>query len=72
MHVGPFEKEQEADVEIPNINCDKCTLQIVEFMASHVWLKDGGYSYHHCANLEIHANPNKPIDTRYPAPSKQD
>src|SRR5215471_8477753 len=24
MHVAPFDKEQEADVEIPNINCAKC------------------------------------------------
>jgi hypothetical protein len=72
MHVAPFDKEQETDVDIPNINCDHCTLQVIEFMASHAWLKDGDYSYHHCANLQIHANPNKPIDTKYPVERKQD
>ena len=33
--------------------------------------KDGDYTYHHCAELQIRANPNKPIDTRFPAENKQ-
>ena len=70
MHVAPFEKEQEVDVEIPNISCEKCTLQVIEFMAAHGWNKDGGYTYHHCADLQIRANPNKPINTRFPAENK--
>jgi hypothetical protein len=70
MHVAPFDKEQEADVEIPNINCAKCTLQVIEFMAAHGRNKDGDYTYHHCADLEIRANLNQPIDTRFPAESK--
>ena len=70
MHVAPFDKEQETDVEIPNINCAKCTLQVIEFMAAHGRNKDGDYTYHHCADLEIRANPNQPIDTRFPAESK--
>jgi hypothetical protein len=37
MHAAPFDKEQEADVEIPNISCTKCTLQVIEFMAAHGW-----------------------------------
>ncbi len=65
-----FDKEQEADVEIPNINCAKCTLQVIEFMAAHGRNKDGDYSYHHCADLQIRANPDKPIDTRFPAENK--
>jgi len=65
MHVAPFDKDQEADVEIPNINCSRCTLQVIEFMAAHGFNKDGGYTYHHCADLQIRANPNKPIDTRW-------
>jgi hypothetical protein len=69
-HAAPFEKEQEADVEIPNINCAKCTLQVVEFMAAHGGHNEGNYSYHHCAVLQIRANPNKPIDTRFPAERK--
>jgi hypothetical protein len=71
MHVTPFDKEQEADVEIPNINCAKCTVQVIEFMAAHSRYPVGDYSYHHCADLQIHANPRKPIDTRFPAENKQ-
>jgi len=72
MHVAPFDKDQEADVEIPNINCAKCTLQVIEFMAAHGFNKDGGYTYHHCADLQIRANPNKPIDARFPVEKKRD
>jgi hypothetical protein len=71
MHTTPFDKEQETDVEIPNINCTKCTLQVIEFMAAHGWNPDGGYTYHHCADLQISANPDRPIDIRFPAESKQ-
>jgi hypothetical protein len=55
------------DVQIPNINCDHCTLQITQFMADHGLNKDGGYYYHHCADLQIAADPSKPIDTRWTA-----
>ena len=55
------------DVQIPNINCDRCTLQITQFMAEHGLNKDGGYYYHHCADLQITADPSKPIDTRWTA-----
>ena len=71
MHVAAFDKEQEADIEIPNISCTKCTLQVIEFMAAHGFNKDGGYTYHHCADLQIRANPNKPVDTRFPAENKR-
>jgi len=57
----------ETDIDIPNINCPKCTLQIVEFMAEHGVNKDGGFFYHHCADLQITADPAKPIDRRWPA-----
>ena len=57
----------ETDLELPNINCPKCTLQVVQFMADHGYNVPGGYSYHHCAALEITADPAKPIDTRWPA-----
>jgi hypothetical protein len=52
----------ETDVQLPNINCRKCTLQIVQFMADHAYNNPGGYSYHHCAELQIAADPSKPID----------
>ena len=55
----------ETDVTIPNINCPSCILQIIEFMAEHGYNKDGGYTYHHCAALNIKANTAMPIDTRW-------
>ncbi len=67
MHVAPFTKDQEVNVDIPNINCAKCTLQVIQFMAAHGFNKDGGYTYHHCADLQIRANPDKPIDARFVA-----
>ena len=56
----------EADIPIPNINCEKCTLQVLQFMADHVYNQPGGYSYHHCADLQITADPSKPIDDGWP------
>lgn len=57
----------ETDVALPNINCEKCTLQIVQFMAEHGYNRDGGYFYHHCADLQITADPAKPIDAGWQA-----
>jgi hypothetical protein len=59
----PFETE----IELPNITCAKCTLQIIQFMAEHGKNPDGDYSYHHCADLQITADKAKPIDTRWPS-----
>ena len=56
----------EADIPIPNINCEKCTLQVIQFMADHGYNQPGGYSYHHCADLKVTADPSKPIDDRWP------
>ena len=56
----------ETDVQIPNINCPKCTLQIVEFMAEHGYNNPGGYIYHHCAEFQITADPAKPLDKGWP------
>jgi len=57
----------ETDVELPNISCAKCTLQIVQWMAEHGYNNPGGYTYHHCADLAITADPSKPIDKGWPA-----
>jgi hypothetical protein len=59
----------ETDVGLPNINCAKCTLQIVEFMAEHGHNPDGDYSYHHCADIGIRANPALPIAKAWPGQS---
>ena len=56
----------EADIQLPNITCAKCTLQVIQFMAQHGYNQPGGYSYHHCADLQIAADPDKPIDKGWP------
>ena len=58
---GPFE----TDITLPNITCAKCTLQVVQFMAEHGRNADGDFTYHHCADLSITADPSKPVDTRW-------
>lgn len=55
----------ETDIPIPNINCVNCLLQVIQFMAEHAKNADGDYSYHHCAVVNITADPAKPIDTRW-------
>lgn len=53
-------------IPIPNINCQACLLQVIEFMADHPGVAvDGGFSYHHCSVLNITADPAKPIDKRW-------
>lgn len=52
----------ETDVRLPNIDCESCVLQVVQFMAEHGHNKDGDYSYHHCAMVKITANPALPTD----------
>jgi hypothetical protein len=59
----------ETDIDLPNISCAKCTLQVIQFMADHVYNQPGGYAYHHCADLQITADPAKPIDKRWPVAS---
>jgi hypothetical protein len=59
----------EADIRLPNINCDKCTLQVIQWMGEHALNTDGDYSYHHCAEIKITANPALPIDTSWPGQS---
>jgi hypothetical protein len=56
----------ETDIQLPNITCAKCTLQVLQFMAEHPYNQPGGYSYHHCADLTITADPSKPIDKGWP------
>ncbi len=63
---GPMEPF-ETDITLPNISCRKCTLQIVQFMAEHAFNNPGGYAYHHCADLQITADPKKPLDKGWPA-----
>jgi hypothetical protein len=59
----------EADIQLPNISCPKCTLQVIQFMAEHGYNQPGGYSYHHCADLAITADATKPLDKGWPTAS---
>ena len=55
----------ETDIELPNVDCENCTLQVLQFMADHGYNQPGGYGYHHCADLQITADPSKPIDSAW-------
>lgn len=48
-------------INIPNVACDKCTLQIIEFMAPHGSNGAAGFFYHHCADLKITVDTAKPV-----------
>ena len=52
-------------LDVPNINCENCVLQVIQFMANHPGVREGGFSYHHCAILNITADTEKPIDERW-------
>lgn len=58
---GPISTE----VMIPNIDCENCVLQIVQFMSEHPGHREGGFTYHHCAMLNITADTDRPIDTNW-------
>jgi hypothetical protein len=65
VHSARPEGEFETEVMLPNITCAACTLQVIQFMAEHSYNRDGGYFYHHCATLNITADPVKPIDASW-------
>jgi hypothetical protein len=52
----------ETEITIPNITCEGCQLQVVQFMAEHPGVREGGFSYHHCSVLNITADPAKPAE----------
>lgn len=68
LHKAPVAKDTflETDVKMPNINCDKCTVQVIQFMENHGLNKEGEFTYHHCADVKIVANPAFPIDKGWP------
>jgi hypothetical protein len=50
------------EIRIPNIDCEGCFLQVVQFMEEHPGFREGGFTYHHCAVLNISADPALPLD----------
>ncbi len=71
QHTTKVSDAWETDIQLPNISCTKCTLQIAEFMANHPLNKPGDFTYHHCADLAITADPSKPIDAAWPPKTAQ-
>jgi hypothetical protein len=63
-------REFETDVKIPNINCDHCSLQVIQFMEEHGINTDGRFTYHHCADLKVTANPKLKMDAAWPGQNK--
>jgi hypothetical protein len=61
----------ETDVKLPNITCRRCTLQVIQFMEQHSLNNPGGYTYHHCAALQISADRAKALDSGWPAEREQ-
>jgi hypothetical protein len=57
----------ESEIAIPNIDCKGCVIQVIEMMFEHPGIAvDGGFTYHHCAIVNITADKSKPLDTRWP------
>jgi len=52
----------ETQIRIPNIDCEGCYLQVIQFMENHPGVREGDFSYHHCAILNIKADAALPMD----------
>jgi MYXO-CTERM domain-containing protein len=59
-HTNSTQLTFQMDLMLPNVTCAKCTLQVIEFMRDHGPNPGGGYFYHHCADLQITADPALP------------
>ena len=58
-HMQPFTSPQTTTVRLPpNVSCDHCTLQVIEFMSDHGLNNPGGCFYHHCADITVGATPS--------------
>jgi len=66
VHTAKADTPFETDVTLPNISCKRCTLQVIQFMEQHAVNNPGMFTYHHCAVLQITADPKKPIDAAWP------
>ncbi len=57
----------EADLTVPNIDCIGCVVQVIQWMGEHGYNPDGGYSYHHCARVNITRNPDLETNAEWSA-----
>ena len=67
VHHEKVDTPWETDVQLPNISCKRCTLQVVQFMEEHGANNPGNFTYHHCAELQITPDARKPLDSGWPA-----
>ena len=65
QHNERFTGLRETEIEIPNIDCEGCFLQVIQVMLEHSGVREGDFSYHHCAVLNITANADEPLDARW-------
>jgi hypothetical protein len=48
---GAAGRMYEHEITVPNMTCDRCTLQVLQFMSQH----EPGCFYYHCADIQITA-----------------
>jgi len=57
----------EADLTVPNVDCQGCVVQEIQWMAEHPGVAAGGFSYHHCATVNVTRNPDLETDSAWEA-----
>lgn len=57
----------EADLRVPNVDCENCVVQVIQWMAEHPGVAEGGFSYHHCATVNITRNAELEMDRAWDA-----
>lgn len=57
----------EANLRVPNVDCENCVVQVIQWMAEHGYNPDGGYTYHHCATVSITRDPDLATDGAWDA-----
>ena len=57
----------ETDLRVPNVDCENCVVQVIQWMAEHGYNPDGAYSYHHCATVSITRDPDLATDEAWGA-----
>jgi hypothetical protein len=72
MVLGPQAEPFKVQVKLPDFTCERCTLQVVQFMAQHL----PGYFYHHCADIRLLAAdadvPDSELGPSMPMPAVPD
>ncbi len=76
VHASGAPKPYEQEITLPDVACDNCTLQVMQFMAEHT----PPCFYFHCANLKIvkktvpdaGVDAGQPVDSGTPADAGQD